>query len=121
MEIRYYGTYPILMFVLKLYRRARVDYATSSSLHYLGTNGSSHANIGGAQQSSTGHSAISDGYKPSFVTDEELKQLAAEAAGAFLFVVSLGTPALVVSYVTDTVKNVLGVPQVRAEIKRWGL
>ncbi|XP_063714475.1 aryl hydrocarbon receptor nuclear translocator homolog isoform X2 [Symsagittifera roscoffensis] len=49
------------------------------------------------------------GYKPSFVTDEELKQLVCEAGNGFLFV--LCCSSLRVSFVTDTVAQVLNVPQ----------
>ena len=54
------------------------------------------------------------GYKPSFVTDEELKQLVCEAGNGFLFV--LCCSSLRVSFVTDTVAQVLNVPQVNPQL-----
>lgn len=67
-----------------------------------------------AALSGTGNTSSDGTYKPSFLTDQELKHLILEAADGFLFVVSCDTGRVI--YVSDSIAPVLNYTQVKMYI-----
>ena len=74
------------------------------------TEGASHVGSAVSSLCNPSSHGVVNGYKPSFLTDHELKQLVREAADGFLFVICCNSARVV--FVSDTMTEILNLPMV---------